>query len=351
MAAQSDRGAGDLDALLERFYAADDPQAERLLGELVQQLLPRVRGLLARRGVPRDDLDDLCGITSLRLVAALRRARAPGEARIVDCLAYALAIAGRAPLDSVQRGRVTYRYRQHLLEVLELRASAPVFARWQAGGRWVAGLAAWRGARAGSNARWQSLEADASGFCRGALGGRDPARLPLPELLAHLFRWVGEPLPVEELAGILLRLQRVEDTAVVSIDALLAGGDADATALLPPAPDDVAAQVITALTGEESRARLWEEARCLRPRQRKALLLGLEYDELLLLAGTAGAISAELEIELAELLALRPRLPLPDRAIAQWLGATEQQVSNLRKCARERLARRQGRWQSDDAPQ
>ena len=39
-----------------------------------------------------------------------------------------------------------------------------------------------------------------------------------------------------------------------------------------------------------------------------------------------------------------PELPFDDNTIAALLGATRQQVINLRKCARERLRRRSEDW-------
>ncbi|HEU4387306.1 MAG TPA: hypothetical protein VFV34_05880 [Blastocatellia bacterium] len=47
-----------------------------------------------------------------------------------------------------------------------------------------------------------------------------------------------------------------------------------------------------------------------------------------------------LEMSSEEIGALWDKLPLEDSAIALRLGATRQQVINLRKCARGRLARR-----------
>ena len=88
--------------------------------------------------------------------------------------------------------------------------------------------------------------------------------------------------------------------------------------------------------------RLWEEILMLQPRQRTALLCGLEREDVLALAGTFTAFAEAIEAPVDAAFELWPALPLTDRAIGELVGATTQQVSNLRKCARERLRRRLG---------
>src|SRR5262249_1519777 len=98
--------------------------------------------------------------------------------------------------------------------------------------------------------------------------------------------------------------------------------------------------VLAALGAEARRAHLWQEIGELPPRQRAALLLGMASDELLLVAGAVSPVAGALGLPLAGLIALWPSLPLSRPALAARLEATLLQVSNLRKCARERLARR-----------
>jgi RNA polymerase sigma factor (sigma-70 family) len=96
---------------------------------------------------------------------------------------------------------------------------------------------------------------------------------------------------------------------------------------------------------------LWQDIGQLPVRQRAALLLNLRDEQghgaisLLPATGTASRreIAALLEMPAARLAEIWNRLPLDDRAIGELLGATRQQVINLRKAARERLARRMRR--------
>jgi RNA polymerase sigma factor (sigma-70 family) len=106
--------------------------------------------------------------------------------------------------------------------------------------------------------------------------------------------------------------------------------------------------IVDVLTHRDHLERLWEEIRELPPRQRAALLLNLRDDEgrgmIELWPQTGVAPLAELAVALdlteAALRELWPTLPRDDQWIAERLGVTRRQVINLRKCARERLARR-----------
>jgi RNA polymerase sigma factor (sigma-70 family) len=93
---------------------------------------------------------------------------------------------------------------------------------------------------------------------------------------------------------------------------------------------------------------LWGEIRQLPPRQCAALLLHLRDDDgrdavgLFPLTGTASLrdIARQIGLPAERLAEVWNRLPLDALAIADLLGVTRQQVNNLRKSARERLARR-----------
>jgi RNA polymerase sigma factor (sigma-70 family) len=105
--------------------------------------------------------------------------------------------------------------------------------------------------------------------------------------------------------------------------------------------------VLERLELREVFAQLWREIEALPPRQRAALLLNLRdrhgSSVLSQLAGTGltqSQIAAAFGISMEELTVLWDELPLSDQAIAERLGVTRQQVINLRKSARDRLARR-----------
>jgi hypothetical protein len=106
--------------------------------------------------------------------------------------------------------------------------------------------------------------------------------------------------------------------------------------------------ILDVLTHRAHLERLWSEILELPPRQRAALLLNLRDDEgrgmIELWPQTGIAPMADLAraLDMTEhaLRELWPTLPRDDQWIAEQLGVTRRQVINLRKCARERLARR-----------
>ncbi len=126
-----------------------------------------------------------------------------------------------------------------------------------------------------------------------------------------------------------------------------AAGDREGEDLLLGLPDP-APDAAAALQQRSQLAFLWEEIRRLPPRQAAALLFNLRDAQrgnaLVLLPLTGVATMREIACTLgmpAEKLAeLWNRLPFEDSEIAELLGVTRQQVINLRKSARERLARR-----------
>lgn len=120
--------------------------------------------------------------------------------------------------------------------------------------------------------------------------------------------------------------------------------DGDPLLRLPdPAPD-----AALAFERRTYLARLWREIRELPPRQAAALLLNLRDGQgrnaaaLLPLTGiaTLREMAAAAGLPPETLAELWSRLPLEDAGLAGILGVTRQQVINLRKSARERLARR-----------
>ena len=152
------------------------------------------------------------------------------------------------------------------------------------------------------------------------------------ELLYRLLRWLGQPLPLDELVEAMAVIWDVGEGVVV-----------EATEI-----PDASPAMETLLDQRRCLERLWREVQELPPRQRVALLLNLRDDHgadllgLLTLTGIARLheVATVIGMDAGELARLWKDLPLEDAVLAQRLGLTRQQVINLRKCARERLARR-----------
>jgi hypothetical protein len=164
--------------------------------------------------------------------------------------------------------------------------------------------------------------------------------LPPAELLAAIFERVGHPIEFNYLVSIAAQLRAVRDEPLESLD--------DESGHLRASLADGSVRVDAALEQRLYLEKLWTEV-CELPRlQRAALLLNLRDAG----GGSVIAFIPHLKIaskkEMAEILSMSEEqfaalwgdLPLDDTSIAQLLGLTRQQVINLRKTARERLARR-----------
>jgi hypothetical protein len=189
-------------------------------------------------------------------------------------------------------------------------------ALWPIGEQFAGGLAAWRGAM---HARAEAVELPAAAL-----------RERVAEMLVGLFERVGEPLYFRALLESMAPLWRVTDARA-----------AEPSEQRTP---------LDRLEHSDLLSALWREIEQLRPMQRKALLLNLREAAtshalgLLIFTGTASvdAVLAALEMTRGELAAIWNDLPLDDLRIAGMLGVTRQQVINLRRSARQRLARRLG---------
>ncbi|HEX8154283.1 MAG TPA: hypothetical protein VF698_14210, partial [Thermoanaerobaculia bacterium] len=143
----------------------------------------------------------------------------------------------------------------------------------------------------------------------------------------------GAAVTLDDLARALAELWNVADIAPPT--------------LVSPAADPTVTHDVR-LEGRQYLEIVWGEILELPPAQRAALLLNLRDADggnaialfTLLGIATLDAIAIAMNVPVDELAAMWNRLPLDDLTIASMLGVKRQQVINLRKSARERLARR-----------
>ncbi|MDQ1524992.1 MAG: hypothetical protein QOE47_2916 [Pyrinomonadaceae bacterium] len=352
--AESAASAHMIDVLLSSYLrAGEETVSHQIFTELVSEhAAPLVRKIVRHKlHVPfhdspnsqlNEDAEDVCGEAVLRLVARLRELKdgAPDERPINDFRGYVATVAYHHCHEYLRR---KYPRRHGLKNKLRyLLSRDATFAIWEGGDRHLlCGFAAWRAAQP-SSAR------DASdrlrvGDAGDLLGFGDASQVALPDLLKAVFERTGGPVELDALVEFVAALTGVRDEPA---PAKREGAEAEsevADARAPPSGD-----VAAATERRMYLARLWEEIKELPPRQRTALLLNLSdaqgrsYTELLALLGVASArqIADALEIPADEFAGIWNDLPLDDRVIAARLNLTRQQVINLRKSARERLARR-----------
>jgi hypothetical protein len=159
------------------------------------------------------------------------------------------------------------------------------------------------------------------------------------EALEAIFGALGGPILVDDLVALVADLwgvvDRIADRRTTMVDRA-------------PAPD-------VRIASRQYLEILWEEIRALRPSQRAALLFhvrdadGVSALTTLVVLGVAtfDQVAHVLEISDERLTSLWRNLPLDDLAIGAALGITRQQVINLRKAARARLARRMARAEGE----
>ncbi|HEX8561302.1 MAG TPA: hypothetical protein VF668_24635 [Pyrinomonadaceae bacterium] len=352
------------EVLLPFINALDEAEAERQLSRLLtEHAEPTVARIirykaggtrpLSRRADELTKAEDVRGEVMLHLVVRLRNIRADYSARpIADFNAYVAAAAYNAYDRHVSRLYPQRRRLKNGLRYLLTRRSG--FALWQtADGAWVGGFEHWRpgarveatnatgGADVSAFGGLQRLREDPRAFARGASEERLwHDRKHAYELLSAIFEWAGVPVELDLLTGVVADWWNVTDEEVE----LDAGRD-------DGGPVQVASGHPAATVEVESRMylkRLWDEIVELPPRQRAALLLNLRDEggrgivDLWIIVGvvTPEALAEALSLEARAFAELWKELPLDDNRIAARLGLTRQQVINLRKSARERLARR-----------
>jgi len=337
------------DSLLRPFLdASDDVRAEQELALLLSEVAsPVARDVLRGRlhhGVEQRWADDLLQDVLLQLMLRLRMLRARGASGdpIAHFKGYVAVVALRASDAFVRRRlpernrfskRLRYVLTRHPACALE---SSPVGT--------LCRLRTWAPDAARDTATARLRDLAASSDAAPALSDRDLPRMALSELVPIVLEWVGGPVTLDDLTSTLAAITGVRDRAQVST-----GGDESIRGSLHSQSDS--ASHAGRLEARSCLRWLWEEIRELPSRQRAALLLNLRDDAgggvlpLFVLTGIAtfADVASVLDLRIADLRAVWPRLPADDATIAARMGVTRQQVINLRKAARLRLLRRSRR--------
>lgn len=371
-----------MDPFLLPYLTASEPaESDRLLEQLVceyadpgirQVLRHKLRGMVNERGrsvqAQGGDIEDVYGEARLHVIARLAELKRDPAARpIGNFRGYVVAVAYNACHEYLRR---KYPRRHSLKNQIRYRLEHhPAFACWQGNGPdWLCGFAAWRGGdpvepggrHTGRN-EGGGESGDASGNASSDTSGHasghgwgdawrdartglvpDADRLDDVGLLTAIFTRSGSPIELDDLVTICASVRGISDatTSTTAVDEQRPGNEALETGREGDLVDELARR--------DYLRRAWVEIRQLLPRQRAALLLNLRDAQggnaldLFVLVGVATIrqIARALEMEAKSIARLWNDLPLSDAVIAERLGTTRQQVINLRKSARERLARR-----------
>lgn len=237
-----------------------------------------------------------------------------------------------------QRGQLKDRLR-YLLN------NRPNFALWQTrDDEWVCGLKEWQEHEqqvVGTGQLAVLINSSDKDFRHQlTVGGNEKAHLA--ELIPAVFNCAGRPVVFDELVDAIAEFQGIKNLSdkTESVDE---DGEKELLKIPDPRPD-----VATTSDQRFYLQRLWAEICQLPIRQRVALLLNLKDSKgrgmismfPLMEIASMLQIAAALEIPPEQFARLWNDLPWEDALVAAHLNITRQQVVNLRKCARERLARR-----------
>jgi len=334
--------------LLPFIEESDEEKADLCLTRLIDEhAAPIVREILGTSlriyfdssgiGSSKQDAGDLFNDIVVNLISRLRQLKHnPAQPGITDFRGY---VAGTAYNACNLYLRQKFPRRSRLKNRLRyLTSHHDDFALWttDAAGM-LCGLAQWRDQTTwASSGLLDKIRQDPSEWMREVgLASAGASRGELFNLVKAIFQWCARPVKLDDLVNVAADVCREKDLPDEPIETVM----------------NVAAPVHayeTTVDLQRNLKILWREICQLPLRQRIALLLNFRDSrgqELISLfphtrAATIEQIAEALEFPLLEFVSLWKDLPLEDLAIAQRLGATRQQVINLRKCARERLERR-----------
>ena len=333
--------------LLQFIEAPDEEQADVCLATLIDtHAVPIVRKILGSRlrfhlnnnsAASTQDGNDLFNDVITNLLSRLRAIRSDRvQGAVTDFRGYVAATAHNAcNLYLRQKYPRRSRLKNRLRYLLSHDASFALWTNETSG--LICAFAEWRDKGAASSQRtFEKIRQDPVEWIQTAgLTNVGLDRAQLTNLVNALLQSCGGPVQLDDLVNIVADICHEKDQPDEPLDTM--------TQLAAPTLD-----FEIMLEHQHMLALLWREVCALPARQRLALLLNFRdargQDLLSLLPYTRTAtieqIADAIDFPLVEFLRLWNKLPLDDATIAGLLGATRQQVINLRKCARERLDRR-----------
>lgn len=336
------------DSALEPFLCATAVEADSRLAALISDgvtpVVQRVvRHHMLRRGAVRQAAEEVEDIEAEAVADVLGRLRDLRNSFNADPIAnlsgYVATVATNACHRWIRSKRPNRARLKNRLRYLF--GHDPGLGLWPGpSGELLCGHASHRGGRLAPDLTGllSNLAEDHAGLRAAASRTGTPSEAELSRVIV---RRIKGAVPLDDLTELVATILGIADTPPEG------GDDGSLVDALPAAGPSV----LTTLSDRADLERLWGEVMDLPVRQRTALLLNLRDADgggilgLFPLTGVASMrdIAAALEMPARELAELWGTLPIEDARIAERLGITRQQVINLRKSARERLARRVAR--------
>jgi len=334
--------------LLTLAQTFDAVEQERVLAALLtEHAEPIINKIIRYKMRGSDDGEEIYREVMLQLVGRLQKLRTERNGDTIDDFASYVAVTTYNACDRFLSRK--YPNRRRLKNGLRyLLTHREGFNVWQDNnGNYVGGFRRWQfGQIENSRLKVEQLRDDTRAFERDVKVEKSWSEQKNAfEFLTAIFSWTNAPVEIDLLTSVCADWWNVTDETV-AIDAPKISEENSERASIQIA--DARPDAYTESERRDYLKRLWNEIADLLPRQRAAVLLNLRDEngrgviDLWLIVGvvTVEKIAAALEMTTEKFAELWNHLPLDDNRIAEILGLTRQQVINLRKSARERLARR-----------
>ena len=342
-----------MDTLLEPFLrAASDHETEKALAELFDQAIEpvltkfgkKLRGKAAvwNRGGGKSsdqlDIEDLLSETRLRLIDKLFKLKGDPAMRGIDSIAGYASVTANSARDGLLRKLYPMRTKlsDRVRYVLNGSTNRSGFALWSLNDdENAAGFESWAGSAADKGSVFQSLYSDPGAVKESALEG-SPSRPHLADMVAAAFHWVGAPIEFDALVSILAVWTDTRDEFVSLQDTR---PDDENPIFDPP---DLSPGPRERTDSADDLKRLWVAVLDIKLTWRTAFLLHahITFDFVHFAVTDLQGIAAALEIPADDLARIWDDIPLEDLLIAKRMNLTRQQVINLRRLAREALAKK-----------
>ena len=317
----------------ELLRALIDEHADPIIKKILRS---KLRVSLNGRGTQQNqDALEIAGDLRASIISTLRALRQNPNKTAITNFSDFVAIKTYSACADYFREKHPQRWRLKNLLRRRLRQN-PRFALWQAEDkRWYAGFS--RDQETGAEAEEPTASEAVTNPADGKL---TDAQIKSDQFLCVLFERSGRPVGFDEVVKIAAETWQIHDSPTESIDT---DGSERSDLFASPEP-----RVDLALEQRLFFEQVWAEVCQLPVLQRAALLLNLRdardggVISFLPFLGVASKeeLARLMEMPYADFQKVWNELPLDDLRIAQMFGITRQQVINLRKTARERLARR-----------
>jgi len=339
---------------LPPLQSNNESEPERLIGEiLLREAAPLIRHVIREQlgfflntsgaNPNQPDAEDLYHDCLAKLIGRFRKQHLHLDQEAIHHLPqYVTRITINACHDYLrEKFPVRTRLKHRLRDLLDRHQD---FALWRdEKGAWVCCFHAWRNNRPSraSLDRLKQLEENPGGFKESVFRHENIRYLPLPRIVAEIFKWVKSPLELDQMVNILALLLEIRDYPAKSIetDREISERLIDRTPLCD-----------AHLELHEAAQQLWEEIRQLPPKQRETICLsftdenGEDLFSLLCQAEivTLPELARGLDLPLSRLMALWKQMPMDNETLSSELNASRAQINKWRFLALAKLRKRTG---------